>query len=114
MFDQNVLAMFGIIASMFVLYLLIWLFWLRLQVKSIGTPVYRGTPPDRFSPASARYLFKKEYDNVAFVCAIASAGTKGYLSAKCLGKKFLFLKNIDPPQVIYGRLAGRMIIEKRI
>jgi hypothetical protein len=87
MFDQNVLAMFGIIASMFVLYLLIWLFWLRLQVKSIGTPVYRGTPPDRFSPASARYLFKKEYDNVAFVCAIASAGTKGYLSAKCLGKK---------------------------
>ena len=87
MFDQNVLAMFGIVASMFVLYLLIWLFWLRLQVQLRGTPVYRETPPDRFSPASARYLFKKEYDNVAFVCAIASAGTKGYLSAKCLGKK---------------------------
>ena len=87
MFDQNVLAMFGIVASMFVLYLLIWLFWLRLQVQPRGTPVYRETPPDRFSPASARYLFKKEYDNVAFVCSIASAGTKGYLSAKCLGKK---------------------------
>ena len=87
MFDQNVLAMFGIVARMFVLYLLIWLFWLRLQVQPRGTPVYRETPPDRFSPASARYLFKKEYDNVAFVCAIASAGTKGYLSAKCLGKK---------------------------
>ncbi len=87
MFDQNVLAMFGIVASMFVLYLLIWLFWLRLQVHPRGTPVYRETPPDRFSPASARYLFKKEYDDVAFVCAIASAGTKGYLRAKCLGKK---------------------------
>ena len=87
MFDQNVLAMFGIVASMFVLYLLIWLFWLRLQVQPRGTPVYRETPPDRFSPASARYLFKKEYDDVAFVCSIASAGTKGYLSAKCLGKK---------------------------
>ena len=87
MFDQNVLAMFGIVASMFVLYLLIWLFWLRLQVQPRGTPVYRETPPDRVSPASARYLFKKEYDDVAFVCSIASAGTKGYLSAKCLGKK---------------------------
>ena len=87
MFDQNVLAMFGIVASMFVLYLLIWLFWLRLQVQPRGTPVYQETPPDRFSPASARYLFKKEYDDVAFVCSIASAGTKGYLSAKCLGKK---------------------------
>ena len=87
MFDQNVLAMFGIVASMFVLYLLIWLFWLRLQVHPRGTPVYRETPPDRFSPASARYLFKKGYDDVAFVCAIASAGTKGYLRAKCLGKK---------------------------
>ena len=87
MFDQNVLAMFGIVASMFVLYLLIWLFWLRLQVHPRGTPVYRETPPDRFSPASARYLFKKEYDDVVFVCSIASAGTKGYLSAKCLGKK---------------------------
>jgi hypothetical protein len=87
MFDQNVLAMFGIVASMFVLYLLIWLFWLRLQVQPRGTPVYRETPLDRFSPASARYLFKKEYDDVAFVCSIASAGTKGYLSAKCLGKK---------------------------
>ena len=87
MFDQNVLAMFGIVASMFVLYFLIWLFWLRLQVHPRGTPVYRETPPDRFSPASARYLFKKEYDDVAFVCAIASAGTKGYLRAKCLGKK---------------------------
>ncbi len=87
MFDQNVLAMFGIVASMFVLYLLIWLLWLRLQVHPRGTPVYRETPPDRFSPASARYLFKKEYDDVAFVCAIASAGTKGYLRAKCLGKK---------------------------
>ena len=87
MFDQNVLAMFGIVASMFVLYLLIWLFWLRLQVQPRGTPVYQETPPDRLSPASARYLFKKEYDDVAFVCSIASAGTKGYLSAKCLGKK---------------------------
>jgi len=87
MFDQNVLAMFGIVASMFVPYLLIWLFWLRLQVQPRGTPVYRGTPLDRFSPASARYLFKKEYDDIAFVCSIASAGTKGYLSAKCLGKK---------------------------
>ena len=87
MFDQNVLAMFGIVASMFVLYLLIWLFWLPLQVQPRGTPVYRETPLDRFSPASARYLFKKEYDDVAFVCSIASAGTKGYLSAKCLGKK---------------------------
>ena len=87
MFDQNVLAMFGIVASMFVLYLLIWLFWLQLQVQPRGTPVYQETPPDRLSPASARYLFKKEYDDVAFVCSIASAGTKGYLSAKCLGKK---------------------------
>ena len=87
MFDQNVLVMFGIVASMFVLYLLIWLFWLQLQVQPRGTPVYQETPPDRLSPASARYLFKKEYDDVAFVCSIASAGTKGYLSAKCLGKK---------------------------
>jgi len=36
MFDQNVLAMFGIVASMFVLYLLIWLFWLRLQANLEG------------------------------------------------------------------------------
>ena len=87
MFDQNVLAMFGIVASMFVLYFLIWLFWLRLTVHPRGTPVYRETPPNSFSPASSRYLFKKEYDDVVFVCSIASAGTKGYLSAKCLGKK---------------------------
>ena len=42
MFDQNVLAMFGIVASMFVLYLLIWLFWLRLQVQpKVHLPIER-------------------------------------------------------------------------
>ena len=87
MYDQNVLAMFGIAASMFVLYLLIWFFWLRLPVLPKGTPVYRAPPPTGLSPAAAEYLFKKEYDNVTFECAIANAGTKGFLSAKCLGKK---------------------------
>ena len=76
----NLLIMTEIIVIFYLLYLLIWLFWMREPSKGIADN--RTTPPDGLSPASARYLYKKGYDNVSFVCAIASAGSKGFLSVK--------------------------------
>jgi len=60
-----------------------------------GVIVTRYEPPQRFSPASLRYIRQMYYDNKVMTSAVVNLAVKGYLEIKKRGKSHWLIKN-DP------------------
>jgi uncharacterized membrane protein YgcG len=54
--------------------------------KPVVIPTF--TPPNNWSPATIRYLFKRKYDNAAFTATLIDAAVKGAISIECENKSF--------------------------
>ena len=88
----GLLALFGI----FLYYYLIW----RKVGKDpeAGTIIPLFTPPERLSPAAARYVTRMGFDDKAFTAALVSLAVKGYLTISESGKKsWAVMKSGNPP-----------------
>ncbi|MFA6217587.1 MAG: DUF2207 domain-containing protein [Candidatus Omnitrophota bacterium] len=74
--NRSVLVGLICILALLVYYLTVWVYFGRDPEKGTIIPLYG--PPDKFSPASVRYLMKMGYDNKAFTAAVISMAVKGY------------------------------------
>ena len=114
----GLLAVFGVLLY----YTLIW----RKVGKdpAPGTIIPLFSPPERLSPAAARYISKMAFDDKAFSVALVSLAVKGYLHIVESGKKeYTVVKTENPPdaplskgeQALYGALfaGGDMLALKR-
>ena len=63
---------------LFAYYLLVWLRYGKDPSKGTIIPLYE--PPDRFSPASMRFIANMGFDNKTFTAAIINMAVKGYIT----------------------------------
>jgi len=70
-------GLFGL-AVLFVYYFIVWFRNGRDPSKGMIIPLYE--PPDRFSPASMRFITNMGFDNKVFSAAIINMAVKGYLT----------------------------------
>ena len=63
---------------LFAYYLLVWLRYGKDPSKGTIIPLYE--PPERFSPASMRFISSMGFDNKAFAAAIINMAVKGYIT----------------------------------
>lgn len=75
--NRSVLAGLICLLALLVYYLTVWMYFGRDPEKGTIIPLYG--PPDKLSPASARYLMKMGYDNKTFTAAVLSMAVKGFL-----------------------------------
>ncbi len=72
--------------------------WLLLTWFRVGRDPEAGVifphyePPAGFSPASARYILRMGYDNLAFTAAVVSLAVKGHVQISQIKKKFTLQK----------------------
>ena len=63
---------------LFAYYLLVWLRYGKDPSKGTIIPLYE--PPDRFSPASMRFIANMGFDNKTFTAAIINMAVKSYIT----------------------------------
>ena len=71
--------------------------------KGVIFPHY--TPPDNYSPASARYIMRMGYDGRVFTAAILSLAVKGYLEIDEHGGKYTLRKRESSQALAAGEQA---------
>lgn len=67
-----------------------WARYGRDPQKGVIFPHY--APPDKYSPASARYIMRMGYDNRAFTAAVLSLAVKGHVEIDEQGGKYTLVK----------------------
>ena len=92
LFNDNRHLFFACIGLAVVLayYLVIW----RLVGRDpeAGLIIARYEPPDKFSPASLRYIEKMGYDDTCFAAAVINLAVKGYLTIREYDKEYTLQK----------------------
>jgi len=70
-------GIFGLVV-LFVYYIIVWLRYGKDPSKGTVIPLYE--PPDKFSPASIRFVTNMGFDNKVFSAAIINMAVKGYIT----------------------------------
>ncbi|TNE40915.1 MAG: DUF2207 domain-containing protein [Alphaproteobacteria bacterium] len=77
-----------------------------------GTIVPRFAPPEGFSPAACRYVWKMSYDRKAFTAALINMAVKGFIRIEDEGKSYRIKKVGTNPDVLSPgeyRIASRLV-----
>ncbi len=72
-------GLFGLVV-LFVYYFTVWLRHGKDPVEGTIIPLYE--PPDKFSPASIRFVTNMGFDNKVFSAAIINMAVKGYITIR--------------------------------
>lgn len=87
-FRDNLGAFAGLIGLMIILGYYIF-FWDRAgRDPEGGAIIPRFKPPEGFSPAAARFVYRMSYDRKAFSAAVINMAVKGYLEIDEVGDEF--------------------------
>jgi hypothetical protein len=78
-------ALFGLIV-LFGYYFTMWLKVGRDPARGVIIPLF--TPPEGFSPAATRFVYRMGYDRKAFAAALISMAVKGYLTVSEEGSTY--------------------------
>lgn len=109
--DQgSMLAAGGGVVLLLAYYVLAWLKVGRDPAKSVVIP--RFAPPQRFSPAMTRMLWKMKYDNAAFSSALVHMAVRGALSITDNGNTRLTISRPLPPGLSVGEQAVWRAMDK--
>jgi len=78
-------ALLGL-AALFAYYFTMWLKVGRDPARGVIIPLF--TPPEGFSPAATRFVYRMGYDRKAFAAALISMAVKGYLTVSEAGSTY--------------------------
>jgi uncharacterized membrane protein YgcG len=82
-----------------------WLRYGRDPPKGVVFPHYE--PPDKYSPASTRFIMRMGYDNRAFTAAVISLAVKGHLEIDEQAGKYTLRKRTSAQPMAAGEQALR-------